>query len=830
MHQKSRILYPVTISRALFAMFFALSILTMKCNMFRSEFVRDPARFVNPFIGTGGKRSYRDAGNTIPGACLPFGMLNFSPETAFSEDLLFLPRIKKILEEGLRIPVSPGGYNYAASRIRGFSLTHLSGTGCLGASGDIPFLPFTKEIKHSPDNDPIDAYYSSSFSHDNETAQPGYYQVKLGNGVNVELSATVRTGIARFTYPEGKPAHLLIRTSYSQLGSSFAYTKIDTAKREITGWVTSGNFCGYLGEYNRRDYYTLYFVAKLNKKITGTGTWEDTSVRPGTIEARGGMPYGERGIPKTGMGSGAWVTFDTSKNRELILRVGISYVSIENARLNLETEQKNGDDFESIRKKAYESWNRALSKIKVKSDSTALLTTFYTALYHSQLHPNVFSDVNGQYAGFDGKVHQIEKNQKAQYANFSGWDVYRSQLQLIALIYPDRASDIAQSLYNQACQYNGVWDRWTHNNGPTAVMCGDPSTIAIANFVAFGADRFDVNGAYASLAKAAKTPTKLDLSDEGKPIFTRGQKPSLDQWLKLHYISDESNAWEGASETLEQASSYFALSQLARRLGREEDYRLFLKQSGYWKNLFNPEATDSMGYIQGRHKDGTWKVPFDPESPYLFVEGSPLQYLWMIPFDSRTLIEKLGGPEKAEKRLDNFFKKPDGTWALCRAGGRYSDLSNEPSLNAPWMYLFTGKAYKTQETLRAVLFLLWSDEVTGIPGQDDLGQMSSWYVFTSLGLYPYYPGRADLVLGSPVFVKARICRSNGDIVIDAEDASPLNIYVESLYVNGKKSMASWIDSGYMQKGIKLKFKMSDRPNPEFGSINNVPPSFSSGRE
>lgn len=790
----------------------------------KQKWVNDPASYVNPFIGTEGESGISSAANTVPGAVMPFGMLNFGPENALSSDMEGERRYEMMKDDYYRLPVSPGGYNYAASRVKGFSLTRISGTGCLGASGDIPFLPFTNEITHSPDNDPLDEYYSVSYNKENEQAKPGYYQVKLNNGVIVELTATERTGISRFTYPKNKPAKLLVRTSYTQLGSGDAFTQIDIEKGEIFGYVTSGNFCGYLGEYNRRDYYTLYFVAKLDVPIKNTGTWEDTTVYYNKSTSKGAMPYGERGIPKVGKGSGVWIDLDISNDTTVNMKVGISYVSIKNARLNLESEQKENDNIESLSERCYNAWNKSLSKIKVESQNKELLTTFYTALYHSQFHPNIFSDVNGEYAGFDGYVHNVEDNQLNQYANFSGWDVYRSQLQLVSLLHPDVGSDIAQSLLNQSKQHGGIWDRWTHNNGPTGVMSGDPSTIAIANFVAFGSKNFNIQEAYKSLVKAATIPTEYDLSDIGKPVFARGQKPSLDQWLNLHYISDSSNSWEGASETLEQASAYFALSQLSKNLNDDEKHKLFLEQSGYWKNLFNPNATPEMGYIQARNPDGSWTKGFDPTID-IFVEGSPRQYLWMVPFDGSGLISLLGGPEKASERLDNFFHKEDGSWALYRSGGAYSDVSNQPSINAPWMYLFTGKAYKTQETLRATMSLLWKPTTTGIPGQDDLGEMSSWYVFSALGMYPLYPGRADMVLGSPVFKNVKIQRPNVDISIKANNASPENIYVKSLKVNGESTLNSWISNEIINNGGTIEFTMSDSINYDFGNMNNIPPSF-----
>lgn len=805
-----------------------------KITSLTSKWVKNPVDYVNPFIGTEGVYNHRQAANVVPGAVLPHGMFNFGPEHAYTEDLLKESALmsKRVLEEKGRIPVGAGGYNYGASRIKGFSFTRLSGTGCLGASGDIPVLPFASAIKHSPDTDMLDAYYSAGFSHQNETAIPGYYQVKMDNGVNVELSATTRTGIARFTFDKPEQAKLLFRSSYSQLGSGNAYTKIDQKNGEITGYVTSGNFCGYLGEYNQRDYYTLHFVAKLDVPISGTGSWQDDKVTMQSISAQGGMGYGENGIPKLGTGSGAWVDLDLSEQNTVTMKVGISYVSIANARENLAKEQtetltspsqNNEATFKEIRESAKESWNKALAKVKVVSNNNDKLTTFYTALFHSQFHPNIFSDVNGEYLGFDQKIHQISNKQSAQYANFSGWDVYRSQLQLVTLLDRKRGSDIAQSLFNQAQQFNGVWDRWTHNSGPTGVMSGDPSTIAIANFVAFGATDFDVKGAYQSLLKAATQPTALDLSNVGCPVFCRGQHPSLDQWQSLNYISDQSNSWEGASETLEQASADFALSQLASSLGDDASAQKMLTRSGYWKNLFNPQATPQAGYIQGRNEDGSWKTDFDPNSGDLFVEGSPAQYLWMVPFDGAGLNQLVGGDTTMANRLDNHFHKPDGSWVLFRDNATYSDVSNQPSIASPWMYLFTGQAYKTQDTVRATLDLLWNNTTKGIPGQDDLGQMSSWYVFSALGIYPLQPGRADMVLSSPIFEKAKI----GNLTINAPFTSSENRYIRSLKVNNVNSIKSWISNSYISNPVELDFELTSIPNKKWGQKHSDRPlSFS----
>ncbi|KZN52806.1 alpha-1,2-mannosidase [Pseudoalteromonas luteoviolacea CPMOR-2] len=787
------------------------------------NYVTDVVSYVDPLIGTKGPFNHRQAGNVTPGAVVPFGMFNFGPEHAYTEDLLAESEgiSKKILEEKKRVPVSPGGYNYQASRVKGFSFTRLSGTGCLGASGDIPVMPFTKDITFSPATDPINAYYSAGFSHEDETAIPGFYQVGLDNGVNVELAATTRTGIANFTFANANNAKLLFRTAYSQLGSGDAFAKVDAEKGEVTGYVTSGNFCGYLGEYNQRDYYTLHFVAKINKTISGSGAWKDDVVDKNAQSSKGGMGYGDNGWPDIGKGSGLWINLDLKDGETAQMRVGISYVSLENARENLAKEQAE-QSFAEVRQKSQKAWETELSKVKVASDDTSKLRVFYTALYHSLFHPNVFSDVNGEYTGFDQKVHTVKGTQAVQYANFSGWDVYRSQLQLVTLLDKKRGSDIAQSLFNQANQFNGIWDRWTHNAGPTGVMSGDPSTIAIANFVAFGANDFDVSGSYKSLRKAATQPTEFDLSNVGCPVFCRGQKPSLDEWQSLGYISDQSNSWEGASETLEQASSYFSLGQLAQRLGQSEDASRFVDEAGYWRNIYNPFATESLGYIQGRNKDTSWKGEFDPFSGHLFVEGSPAQYLWMIPHDGAGLAKVLGGEQKMSQRLDSHFRKPDGTWVLYRDSAEFSDVSNQPSILSPWMYLHTGDAYKTQQTVRETMEQLWLDAPDGIPGQDDLGQMSSWYVFSSLGLYPKYPGRADLVLSSPQFSNAQI----GNLTITAPDASKQHIFIDELKVNGKTTLNSWIDETYINQPVTLDFTLSTEPNKAFGkAIENRPPSY-----
>ena len=769
----------------------------------------DPAARVDPFIGTA------NGGNTFPGAVVPFGMVQWSPETTRGD--------------ATRTTV-PGGYAYDTRRIRGFSLTHLSGTGCRGASGDVPFMPHVGGVETSPAADNRDSTYASRYSHVNEQASPGYYQVRLGSGVNVELTATERTGSGRFTFPTGSRATMLIRTSDSEVGSSDAEIQVDAATRTVKGRVSSGNFCGYLDAVNRRSYYTLHFVAVFDRPISAVGAWEDGVVTAGKTTAKGGRPWGDDGYPMAGRGSGAYVVFDTGTPAVVNVRVGLSYVSAANAEANLRAENPEGTAFEAVRRQAREAWNEKLRRIEVEGGTERERTIFYTALYHSLLHPNVFSDSNGEYWGMDQKPHQLTGSQKVQYANFSGWDVYRSQLQLVAWLEPKIAGDIAQSLLNQADHYGGVWDRWTHNTGATHVMTGDPSAPSVAGMVAFGATGFEMKRAFESLAQAARVPTAHDLSKEGCIVSCVGQRPSLDKWLKVHYIPRVSNSWGGAGETLEDVTADFSLAQLAQRLGDTRSHAEFLVRSGYWRNVFNPAATKEGGYIQDRNEDGTWP-PFDPAEDAGFAEGSSAQYTWMIPFDLRGLIEAMGGPEKANRRLDAFFHHDDGSWALTASGGLKVEMDNEPSVASPWVYLYTGRPHQAQETIRRVLETLWDDGPHGIPGNDDLGSMSSWYVWTAMGVYPGIPGRAELWLTAPVFPGIVVHLGNGKVVtVRAPEAAAGTPYIKGLRVNGRESTRAWLPEAFATGGGTLEFTLAAKPDPSWAAAPaDAPPSFSAPR-
>ena len=381
---------------------------------------------------------------------------------------------------------------------------------------------------------------------------------------------------------------------------------------------------------------------------------------------------------------------------------------------------------------------------------------------------------------------------------------------------------MAQSLLNQADQNGGVWDRWTHITGATGVMNGDPSPPSVAAIHAFGGRSFDLQRAYASLKKAATVPTARDLDKRGCPVLCVGQRPGLDQWLALKYMPEGAPGWGSAADTLEMVSADFGLSELALAAGDAQGARQFRERSGWWRNLYNPKATAQQGYIQPRNADGSW-LAFDPAADDGFVEGSGAQYLWMVPFDPAGLFEALGGREASIARLDAFFRKPGGAWAVTRSGPLHAELDNEPSIAAPWLYNFLGQPWKTQETVRQAMRQIWTNTPEGMPGNDDLGQMSSWYVWSALGLYPLYPGRADLVIGSPLFTEAVITRPGAKIVVRARGAAMDAPYVQSLQVNGKVSTASWLPASFVQRGGTLDFELGSTKNEQWGA-QDVPPS------
>ncbi|GGK01091.1 alpha-1,2-mannosidase [Streptomyces camponoticapitis] len=759
--------------------------------------VRHPVEYVDPLIGSA------NGGNTYPGANLPFGMIAWSPTSTRGDQT----------DTG-----AANGYSYNTTRMRGLSLTHVNGAGCHpGAAGDVPIMPFVGDVDSSPSADTKDAKYAADFSHDNEKAEPGRYRVGLDSGAAADLAVSERAGVADFSFPADKPANLLFRVSNSLNGSEDAHVDIDEKARKVTGWVETGAFCGRRangGENNRNSYYRLYFTASFDRAFSGVGTWRNDQLSAGSTTADGGEGY-KTGADRAGQGSGGYVSFDTARDNDVKIRLGISYVSLAGAEANLRGEIPSRASVADVAAAGRAAWDRQLRDVAISGGSEAQRTAFYTALYHSLQQPNLISDRDGRYPGMDRRTQRVAHGQRAQYSNFSGWDQYRAQVQLLALLEPRVAGDFAQSLFNFSKQNGGVWDRWVHISGATHVMTGDPTAATLATFYAMGVRNFDAKGAFDSLYRQASVPHPDGLSDAGCPGQCEGQRPNLAQYLDSRYAAqDVCHCWGGAAETLEDSVADAALAQWARELGREREYRELSERGGYWKNVFNPAATAGAGYIQARNLDGGWVTPFDPASDRGFAQGSAATYTWMVPQDVQGLAEAMGGRAAAAARLDLFFHKPDGSWSLRGGDALRYDPTNEPGIHAPWLYNALGQPWKTQETVREIVDTVYGTGPSGLPGNDDLGTMSAWYVFAALGVYPQAPGRADLLLTAPLFPRAVIAASGGRhaVTITAPAASDTNQYVDKVRFNGRARDASWIDSSLVRHGGSLTFTLTDHPN------------------
>ncbi|MFJ9208257.1 GH92 family glycosyl hydrolase [Streptomyces sp. NPDC102264] len=764
--------------------------------------VRHPVAYVDPLIGSA------NGGNTYPGANLPFGMIAWSPTSTAGDQTN---------------TAAANGYSYDTTRLRGFSLTHVNGAGCHpGAAGDVPIMPFVGDVDTSPSADIKDAKYAANFSHADEKAEPGRYRVGLDSGAVTDLAVSERAGVADFTFPADKPANLLFRVSNSLNGSEDAHIAIDEKARKVTGWVETGAFCGRRangGENNRTSYYRLYFTASFDRAFSGVGTWQDDRLSAGSTTAGGGEGYAT-GADRAGRGSGGYVSFDTGRDNDVRMRLGISYVSLAGAEANLRGEIAPRASVADVADAGRAAWDRTLRGVQIGGGSEAQRTTFYTALYHALQQPNLISDRDGRYSGMDRVTRRVERGQGAQYSNFSGWDQYRAQVQLLALLEPRVAGDFAQSLFNFAKQNDGVWDRWVHISGATHVMTGDPTAATLATFYAMGVRNFDAEGAFDSLYRQAAVPHPDGLSDAGCPGQCEGQRPNLAQYLDSRYAAqDACHCWGGAAETLEDSVADAALARWARQLGREREYKELSERGGYWKNVFNPQATAGAGYIQARNLDGTWVTPFDPASDRGFAQGSAATYTWMVPQDVQGLAEAMGGRDTAAARLDGFFHKPDGSWSVRGGDALRYDPTNEPGIHAPWLYNALGQPWKTQETVREIVDTVYGTGPAGLPGNDDLGTMSAWYVFAALGIYPQAPGRADLLLTGPLFPRAVIAGAGERraLTITAPEASDANVYVDEVRVNGERRNASWVGGSLVRSGGSLSFALKDQPDTDWAT-------------
>jgi predicted alpha-1,2-mannosidase len=726
----------------------------------------DPASVVDPFIGTS------NAADDFPGADAPFGMVQWSPDTPSRPD--------------------GGGYEYRDSSITGFSLTHLSGPGC-GADGDVPILPTTGAVNPGA---------TVSFSHASESADAGAYAVTLDNGIRTELTATTRSGMARYTFPATTQANLVFKLNGSQNGDSATSWQVVNGN-EISGSVTSGHFCGAAFTY------TAYFDIVFDRPFTASGTAAaaPTATRSSQAhKAPGDAPAAPLALAAAAGPANGHVTFDTTANRQVQAKVGISYVSTANAAANRTAENPDWD-FTATKSAAHNAWNGLLNRIQISGGTVAQQRVFYTALYHSLLHPNVFSDINGQYTGFDNQVHTVSSGHSAQYANFSGWDIYRTQAQLSALIAPAQTSDIAQSMVADYAQ-SGMLPKWAQNNGETYVMVGDPADPILASYYAFGARDFDTSAALSAMVHEGTAAGNI--------------RPGLNYLNAPGYLpSDGSyaccNFYGSVATQLEYDSADFAISAFAGALGDGANQTFFANRAQDWKNLFNGGS----GFMQPKLANGSWKGGFNPASQTDFVEGTSWQYTGMVPFNVGGLASAMGGNAKLATYLDNVLASLHGE------GGTHADLGNEPSLYLPWEYDYLGQPYKAQQKVRAAQDQIWTDQPGGLAGNDDLGEMSAWYVFSALGMYPEAPGTADLALGSPLFPRAVVTLPSGNaLTIDAPNAADNAPYVQSASWNGTSWDNAFAPASAITGGGTLSFALGTTPNTSWaGGASAAPPSY-----
>jgi len=720
--------------------------------------VADPAGLVDPMVGTGSGGDVVGQVDTYPGAALPFGMIQWSPDTGSRPD--------------------GGGYADTDTSITGFSLTHVSGPGC-AIGGDFPILPLAGALPADPGS------ASATFSHSTESAHPGSYAVTAG-GIRTQLAVTDRTGVASFTYPATKQAQLLVKVGDSAGGSSASGFQT-IGDDEITGTVTSGHFCG------QPDSYTVYFAARFSRAFTESGTW---------------------GAAGTSV-AGGYLTFDASKNSTIAMQVAVSYVSTQGALGNLAAEARTWN-VGKVAAQAAAAWNRQLGTIGISGGSKTQQQTFYTALYHASLEPSLFSDADGAYEGFDDKVHNVARGHN-QYANFSDWDIYRSEVPLLATIDPSIASDMATSLLNDAAQ-GGALPKWPVANAYTGVMNGDSSDPILADTYAFGAKGFDASTALADMVKGAD-----GTSATGQGWFV--ERPNAAAYLQNGYVpnvgSDSiSPVPNGASETLEYALDDFAVSRLAQDLGQHSTAATFTGRSQNWANVF--DTAD--GYVEPRDAQGAF--PAGPAVPALtgfgqngFQEGNAAQYTWMVPQNLAGLIQGLGGDQAAAARLDTLF-----TQLNAGPNQPYEWAGNEPALDTPWAYDSVGEPWKTQQVVRQIMTRLYSLAPGGEPGNDDLGALSSWYVWAALGVYPQTPGVPMMVLGAPQFPHAVIHGAYGPLVVNASGVG--DAYVHGLTVDGQNTDKTWID---LSRTHELDFTLSTSPNTQWGTAAaDAPPSYGAG--
>ena len=686
--------------------------------------------YVNPFIGTGGH------GHTFPGATMPFGMMQLSPDTRL---------------EGWD---GCSGYHYSDTEIYGFSHTHLSGTG-VSDYGDILLMPTNKVLFNNGADG--NEGYKSKFSHDTEIAEPGFYKVHLDDtNIDVALTVSKRSGMHQYQFPKSSKQIIILDLEHRDevLDSKIQVTNENTIQgyRHSKAWAT-----------NQQLFYTIKFSKKIKNISYLNEKAEGKSVK-------------------------AAFEFDGNDENLIEVKIGISAVDLEGSVKNL-AQEIGYKTFGEVKKIAQETWEKQLQKIAIEDENENNKINFYTSLYHTMIAPNLYQDVDGRYRGMDLEIHRTTDFD--YYTVFSLWDTYRAAHPLYTIIEQKRTNDFINSFLAKYDE-GGIMPIWDLAANYTGCMIGYHAVPVIADAYLKGIRNYDVDRAFEAMKHSAMQ-----------------DKLGLDSYKNFGFIPVEKES-ESVSKTLEYTYDDWTIAQMAKALGKEEDYKTFIERAQYYKNVFDPETQ----FMRGRFKN-TWFSPFDPyEVNFNYTEANAWQYSFYVPQDISGFINLLGGKQALENQLDKLFEAEDITSGRHQVDitgliGQYAH-GNEPSHHMAYLYNFVNKPFKTQEKVRQILTELYQNAPDGIPGNEDCGQMSAWYIFSSLGFYPVTPGSNQYIIGSPLFEKATINLENGkSFTIQAKNNSDENKYIKSVKLNGKNYEFSYLNHRDIINGGKLVFEMTN---------------------
>ncbi|TWR24811.1 glycoside hydrolase family 92 protein [Mucilaginibacter pallidiroseus] len=747
-----------------------------------------PVSFVNPMIGastsTAAAGVYHGLGKTFPGAATPFGMVQVSPNTVTGGD-------------------NASGYSYEHTSIEGFVLTQMSGVGWFGDLGNFLIMPTTGALKTSAGTlQHPQGGYRSGYVKESEKASAGYYSVKLDNKIQAEMTAATHSGILKFTFPQNKQSRIQIDLARRVGGTSTEqYVKVIN-DHAIEGWMKCMPDGGGWGNGDGQANFTVYFHAEFSKPLKSYGFWsadipadwprkrdDVTSEKYQARVAAAQIIKGKKQLQ--GKQLGFFTEFPTATNEVVLVKTGISFVSIDGARNNLKSEISNWD-FAAVHQQAVRSWNDALSKISVEGGSKEEKTVFYTAMYHSMLDPRTMQDADGRYPGGDGIAKQPVGFTKRTI--FSGWDVFRSQMPLQTIINPALVNDMINSLVTLADEKGKNYlERWELLNAYSGCMLGNPAVSVIADAYAKGIRGFDLKKAY-------------ELSRNSVEKFGNGDTGYTPGGLSLSY-------------TLEYAYTDWCAAQLAKAVGNNADYEKYTRRSRAFRNVFDSQK----GWFRPKEQNGQWMAW--PNSGrlkqwYGCIESNPYQQGWFVPHDVDGMVNLMGGNAKVAADLEHFFEKApqDMMW------NDYYNHANEPVHHVPYLFNRVGTPWLTQKWTRAICKRAYHNSVEGLVGNEDVGQMSAWYILSAIGLHPVCPGDTRQEITSPVFSNISIkldpqYAKGKSFNITAVNNSDKNIYIQSAELNGKAYNKCYLDYSDISAGGTLKLVMGDKPSKTWCLVN-----------